>query len=108
MNRCFPELNNLTPQKIPRLKRDCNSKGITNRYNFPSTEFYPWIVIRKVGAVFIFCYIYVSVLIKHIAMDKDIIKYNPIKMEIEVPKPNHVKSFIPNRAIPKKYLIPSE
>jgi len=41
-------------------------------------------------------------------MAKDIIKYNPIKMEIEVPEPNHVKLFIPNRAIPKINLIPSE
>ena len=41
-------------------------------------------------------------------MTKDTIKYSPIKMEIDVPEPNHVKSFIPNRAIPKMNFIPSE
>jgi molybdopterin-binding protein len=41
-------------------------------------------------------------------MAKDIIKYNPIKIEIDVPEPNHVKSFISKRAIPKMNLIPSE
>ena len=60
------------------------------------------------GGVFIFYSIYVSVLIKYIAIAKDIIKYSPIKMEIDEPDPNHVKSFIPNRAIPKMNLIPSE
>ena len=59
--------------------------------------------------MYLFFYsIYVFVLIKYIAMDKDIIKYNPIKMEIKVSEPNHVKLFIPNRAIPKINLIPSE